>query len=198
MMAPCRICLPPSPRSTCCKSGCAHDAGLTLETTQRLQKRLPRVLGPPAQSSLTEIAISSARFGAKFRPPPVTGRGRRADHSARGVDGRHSRPGGGKTALPTVPLPIKIAVYWVLQEALFNVQHRRSIVTDVRLGMQDGSLCLTTDEGAGFFDALAAPAAENEEKAGHHIGLRGMRYRAHKMVGGALRFIVLEKAHASR
>jgi len=161
-----------------------HDAGLALEDYTELQKRLPRVSGL-LESSLTEIR----NFIGTFRPPEFARRQLQA--VVEGLIIQHEELTGGtvdlevETALPMVPLPIKIAVYRILQEALFNA-HKHAGVSrhDVRLGMEMGSLCLTVaDQGAGF-DAQAALSAENEERAGHHIGLRGMRDRV-KMVGGA-------------
>ncbi len=162
-----------------------HGNSLTEEDSIELQKRLPRVSGL-LENSLTEIR----NFIGTFRPPEFARRQLQA--VVEGLIIQHEELTGSmvdlqvETALPMVPLPIKIAVYRILQEALFNA-HKHAGVSrhDVRLGMEDGSLCLlVADQGAGF-DTQAALAAESDEKAGHHIGLRGMRDRV-KMAGGTL------------
>lgn len=160
-----------------------HGSGLTLEDHAELQKRLPRVSGL-LESSLTEIR----NFIGTFRPPEFARR--RLPAVVEGLIIQHEELTGStvdlevEDSLPMVPLPIKIAVYRILQEALFNAHKHAGVSRHfVRLSMDNGSLCLTvTDLGAGF-DAQAALAAEAEEKAGHHIGLRGMRDRV-KMAGG--------------
>ena len=87
--------------------------------------------------------------------------------------------------LPQVPLVIKIALFRILQEALSNIRrHAGSPEATVRLGKQDGSLCVEIeDRGKGFSPPpLVGPQATEKPI---HIGLRGMRERA-VTVNGAL------------
>jgi signal transduction histidine kinase len=88
--------------------------------------------------------------------------------------------------IPTVSLPVKIALYRVLQEALANgYRHAGVDSQEVYLSSQDGWVILeVTDDGIGFTPPpLEGPGATEREE---HIGLRGMRERVH-LVGGQLR-----------
>jgi len=88
--------------------------------------------------------------------------------------------------LPHVGLPVKIALYRVLQEALANAfRHAGVDHQEVRLRHVNGWLELEVhDHGKGFSPPqLEGPEATEREE---HIGLRGMRERAH-LVGGTLR-----------
>lgn len=82
-----------------------------------------------------------------------------------------------------VSLPVKIALYRILQEALSNA-HRHAGVPhqEVRLWGEDEWICLTvSDQGRGFEPPpLEGPLATEREE---HIGLRGMRDRV-SLVGG--------------
>ncbi len=161
-----------------------HSASLTAADATELQKRLPRV-SLLLESSLTEIR----NFIGTFRPPEFARR--RLPAVVEGLIIQHEELTGStvdldvEEPLPMVPLPIKIAVYRILQEALFNAHKHAGVNRHfVRLHMDKGCLCLTVaDQGTGF-DAQATLAAETENRTGHHIGLRGMRDRV-KMVGGA-------------
>jgi signal transduction histidine kinase len=91
-------------------------------------------------------------------------------------------------AIPAVSLPVKIALYRVLQEALANgFRHAGVDRHEVRLSEQDGWVVLeVTDHGRGFVPPpLDGPSATEREE---HIGLRGMRDRMH-LVGGQLRVV---------
>src|SRR5262245_24480122 len=91
-------------------------------------------------------------------------------------------------ALPPVSLPVKIALYRVLQEALANGYRHAGVDTqEVYLTSQDGWVVLEVcDDGIGFTPPpLEGPGATEREE---HIGLRGMRERVH-LVGGQLRVI---------
>ena len=87
--------------------------------------------------------------------------------------------------LPTVSLPVKIALYRLLQEALSNVyRHAEVKKVKVRLSQQAGRIRLeVVDTGRGFNPPpLVGPEATEREE---HIGLRGMRERA-ALAGGTL------------
>ncbi len=85
--------------------------------------------------------------------------------------------------VPAVSLPVKIALYRILQEALSN-SYRHAQVNEqrVRLWVEDDALCLeVSDRGVGFNPPpLSGPGATERVE---HIGLRGMRERV-ALVGG--------------
>jgi signal transduction histidine kinase len=90
--------------------------------------------------------------------------------------------------IPPVSLPVKIALYRVLQEALSNAYRHAGVDSqDVFLSSQDGWVILEIcDDGIGFTPPpLEGPDATQREE---HIGLRGMRERVH-LVGGQLRLL---------
>ena len=87
--------------------------------------------------------------------------------------------------LPKVSLPVKIALYRLLQEALSNVYRHADVKrVKVRLSAQAGHVRLeVVDAGRGFNPPpLVGPEATEREE---HIGLRGMRERA-ALAGGTL------------
>ena len=80
--------------------------------------------------------------------------------------------------LPEVPLPVKIALYRILQEALSNIQRHAGVnAAAVRVWAEEDRLCLeVSDQGRGFQPPpLSGPQATERHE---HIGLRGMRERA--------------------
>lgn len=85
--------------------------------------------------------------------------------------------------IPTVSLPVKIAVYRILQEALSNA-YRHGGVNRARVGLSvnAGRVRLeVADDGRGFIPPpLVGPEATERVE---HIGLRGMRERV-SLVGG--------------
>ena len=90
--------------------------------------------------------------------------------------------------LPPVSLPVKIALYRVLQESLSNAYRHAAVDRhEVVVGSHDGWVLLEVcDHGRGFEPPpLEGPGATEREE---HIGLRGMRERMH-LVGGQLRVI---------
>jgi signal transduction histidine kinase len=90
--------------------------------------------------------------------------------------------------IPPVSLPVKIALYRVLQEALSNgYRHAGVDSQEVYLSGQDGWVLLEVcDDGIGFTPPpLEGPGATEREE---HIGLRGMRERVH-LVGGQLKIV---------
>jgi len=82
-----------------------------------------------------------------------------------------------------IVLPVKIALYRIVQEALSNA-HRHGGTSEqwVRLWMENDYVCLQVrDNGKGFEPPpLEGPQATEREE---HIGLRGMRDRV-KLLGG--------------
>jgi signal transduction histidine kinase len=90
--------------------------------------------------------------------------------------------------IPLVSLPVKIALYRVLQEALSNAYRHAGVDSqEVYLSGQDGWVLLEVcDDGIGFMPPpLEGPSATEREE---HIGLRGMRERVH-LVGGQLKIV---------
>ncbi len=90
-----------------------------------------------------------------------------------------------QTSLPVIPLPIKIALCRILQEALSNVHRHAGVnAAELRLWMAKDRIGLEVkDQGRGFEPPpLDGPAATERHE---HIGLRGMRERA-ALVNGRL------------
>jgi signal transduction histidine kinase len=96
----------------------------------------------------------------------------------------HKRRGGAPTELHLenlpleAPLPIKIALFRSLQEALSNAtRHGRGAAVSAWVSTEDGRLCLTvSDRGPGFIP--------EEVPTNGHLGLAGMRERA-ELLGGS-------------
>ncbi|KPV53025.1 histidine kinase [Kouleothrix aurantiaca] len=91
-------------------------------------------------------------------------------------------------AIPPVSMPVKIALYRVMQEGLSNAYRHANVDRHaVRVSSHDGWVELeVADQGRGFEPPpLEGPGATEREE---HIGLRGMRERMH-LVGGQLRVI---------
>ena len=140
--------------------------------------------------SLLELSLTDIRnlLGA-FRAPEFTERG--LAEIVEDLTVQHETFTGGvatleiKEPLPNVPLPVKIALYRIIQEALSNVHRHAGVnaaTVDVWAG--EGRLCLqVTDQGRGFQPPLlqGPEATERHE----HMGLRGMRERA-ALVNGEL------------
>jgi signal transduction histidine kinase len=85
--------------------------------------------------------------------------------------------------IPRVSLPVKIALYRILQEALANTyRHARVKRARVGLSAEGGRVRLeVVDQGRGFRPPpLVGPEATERVE---HIGLRGMRERV-ALVGG--------------
>jgi signal transduction histidine kinase len=85
--------------------------------------------------------------------------------------------------LPNISVPVKIALYRILQEALSNAyRHAGTDRQYVRLYCQDQGICMeVTDEGAGFDVARLFDQTEAEHRL--HIGLRGMKNRVDLLSG---------------
>lgn len=90
--------------------------------------------------------------------------------------------------IPPVSMPVKIALYRVLQESLSNAYRHAGVDRHaVRLsGVGSWVTLEVADQGRGFEPPpLEGPGATEREE---HIGLRGMRERMH-LVGGNLQLI---------
>jgi len=85
--------------------------------------------------------------------------------------------------LTSVPVPVKIALYRILQEALSNAsRHAGTDHQYVRLSSQSNVICMEVrDKGAGFEPAHILEQPETEKPL--HIGLRGMQNRV-ALLGG--------------
>jgi signal transduction histidine kinase len=129
------------------------------------------------ESSLREIKF----FVGTFRPPEFLKR-----PFASIVEGlviQHEEWSGHTVELTVEPLPdeialpVKIALYRLLQEALSNsYRHSGADRQWVRLWSEDGIICLEVyDRGRGFEPPPLEGPAGTEHEA--HIGLRGMRDR---------------------
>lgn len=84
-----------------------------------------------------------------------------------------------------VPLPVKIALYRITQEALSNVYRHAGVrEAQVYMGWQHGRLKLQVrDAGCGFVPPPLT--GQHATERSEHIGLRGMRERA-ELVNGEL------------
>lgn len=85
----------------------------------------------------------------------------------------------------SIPLPVKIAVCRILQEALSNIRRHAGVDNaSVELMMERKTIILeVSDKGRGFEPPpLNGPKATEKQE---HIGLRGMRERA-ELVGGKI------------
>ena len=137
-----------------------------------------------------ERALSEIRsFMGAFRPPEFERRGIGA--ILEGLVVQHESLTGStvdfkvESELPTVPLPVKISLYRILQEALANAtRHARVRRHSVRVWASDGEIALEVkDDGKGF-DVARVLANESEIGVmGGHFGLRGMRDRVEIMNG---------------
>ena len=135
------------------------------------------------ETSLSEIKTSIGTF----RPPEFARR--RLLSVIEGLIIQHEEFTGcrvdfeSKGDIPEVSLPVKIAVYRILQEALSNVSRHAGVqIVMVRLTARDGRVKLDViDQGQGFTPPpLVGPEATERAE---HIGLRGMRERV-ALVGG--------------
>lgn len=151
-------------------------------TPADLPLRLAQV-GMLLESSLYEIKF----FMGAFRPPEF--RRRSLSSIVEGLVIQHEEWTGNTVELTTaelpeqIALPIKIAIYRIVQEALSN-SYRHAGVEEVHVGLwyDEAKICLEVyDEGRGF-DLTALPTAKEGERE-EHIGLRGMRDRV-AILGG--------------
>ncbi|HBY99434.1 MAG: sensor histidine kinase [Ardenticatenaceae bacterium] len=140
-------------------------------------------IGALLENSLREIK----HFLGTFRPPEFHRRDLLS--IVEGLVIQHEEWTGDTVTLeigevPTdVALPVKIALYRILQEALSNAHRHAGVPNqEVRLWSEGEWICLTVDDhGRGFEPPpLEGPLATEREE---HIGLRGMRDRV-SLVGG--------------
>jgi len=150
------------------------------KTLQMLLDRIANLV----ESSLWEIKT----FLGTFRPPEFQ---RRSLLSAlKGLIIQHEELTGNRVdlevhgELPVVALPVKIALYRILQEALSNSYRHAGVDRhSVRLWTENNYIYLEVmDEGVGFIPPpLTGPEATEQAE---HIGLRGMRERV-ALLGGS-------------
>lgn len=147
-----------------------------------LSPRLAQV-GMLLESSLYEIKF----FMGAFRPPEF--RRRSLVSLVEGLVIQHEEWTGNLVELETqalpeeISLPVKIALYRIVQEALSN-SYRHAGVEQYRVGLwpEDGYICLEVrDDGRGFDPPNLDQSVVDEHEA--HIGLRGMRDRV-AILGG--------------
>jgi signal transduction histidine kinase len=160
-------------------------ADLPAEQRGELEMVLDRL------SSLVESALHEIRATlSTFRPAEFQRRS--LESVLQGLTFQHEVLTGNQVDLyiagpiPPVALPVKIALYRVLQEALANSYRHSGVDTqEVYLTEEGGWIILeVTDDGIGFTPPpLDGPGATEREE---HIGLRGMRDRMH-LVGGQLK-----------
>ncbi|MCB0156634.1 MAG: sensor histidine kinase [Caldilineaceae bacterium] len=154
----------------------------TLSPKSDLAPRLAQV-GMLLESSLYEIKF----FLGTFRPPEF--RTRALVSIVQGLIIQHEEWTGTTITLETedipehITLPVKIALYRILQEALANGYRHSGVERQtVRLWRDDGRICLdVSDTGRGFVppDLTAGDDGDYVD----HIGLRGMRDRV-ALLGG--------------
>lgn len=135
------------------------------------------------ESSLYEIKF----FLGTFDPPKFQNRSLRS--LVEGLIIQHEEQTGSTVefivehAPEAVALPVKIAVYRIVQEALSNAYHHAGVDRQVvRLGGDDDTVSVEViDEGKGFDPPpLEGPTATEQKE---HIGLRGMRDRVQLLEG---------------
>lgn len=144
-----------------------------------------------ALSNISELLATALReikyFLGTFRPPEFHRRDLLS--IVEGLVLQHEEWTGDTVTLeaeptpPNVALPVKIALYRIVQEALSN-SHRHAGVREqrVRLWSEDETICLeVSDQGSGFEPPLMEGPGGTERE--EHIGLRGMRERV-SLVGG--------------
>ena len=83
--------------------------------------------------------------------------------------------------VPRLPASVELAVYRVVQEALFNVRkHSQATTVQIQLGLHDGTFrAAIKDDGIGF------EMDDSRRSEDGHLGLAGMEERA-RMLGGTL------------
>lgn len=152
-------------------------------TGQRIQRHRLEQAAQLLEQALAEIRT----FIGAFRPPEFEQRPLLA--MVHGLILQHEILTGHEVSLeiegslPSPPLPIKIALYRLLQEALNNAARYAGVSRyTVRLRGEPGGLWLEVrDEGQGFNPHVFL--AEDSVEAARHFGLRGMRDRA-QLLGG--------------
>lgn len=181
----------------------SHLALLQARLAERGDAALLHDLGPMIErmnglmeSALQEIRATLSGFRlAEFQLRPL-------GSVLRGLAMQHETLTGNHVALeiegelPPVELPVKIALYRVLQEALSNgYRHAGVDRHEVHARARNGWVELeVVDHGRGFDPPpLEGPGATERQE---HIGLRGMRERVH-LVGGQLQ-VLSRPGHGTR
>lgn len=158
-----------------------------------VQRRLDRHSEPLAEElqrigrsiGLLEHALNEVRtFMGAFRPPEFERRD--LVSVLEGLLIQHEELTGNTARLtiegelPCVPLPVKIGLYRILQEALSNaVRHGGAVSHEVLLAGDGRAVRLRVGDAGRGFDV----AAVLRGRPGQHIGLEGMRERV-SMLGG--------------
>ena len=153
--------------------------GPDCEGTSRSLTKIAGLL----ESSLSEIK----NFIGTFRPPEFQKRD--LVSMFKGLLIQHENLTGSRIEmevnepLPTVSVPVKIALYRILQEALSNAsRHAGTDHHDVRLYSENNGICMeVADHGAGFDVARVSDQSVTQGRL--HIGLRGMQKRV-ELIGG--------------
>lgn len=159
----------------------SRDEAIANEEYQLTFNRVSRLL----EASLAEIR----QFLGTFRPPDFASQS--LVEMLHGLFMHHELTTGvvidfrvsGSQVVPRLPLPSKITLYRICQEALSNAyRHAKAQRQQVLLHSSPGQICLTVeDDGIGFEPPpLRGPQATEREE---HIGLRGMRDRV-DLIGG--------------
>lgn len=159
-----------------------------------VQRRLERRGEPEAEElqrigrsiGLLEHALNEVRtFMGAFRPPEFERRD--LVSVLEGLLIQHEELTGNPVSLnidgvlPFVPLPVKIGLYRILQEALSNaVRHGGAASHQVLLAGDGASVRMQVGDAGRGFDV----AAVLRGPPGEHIGLEGMRERV-SMLGGS-------------
>ncbi len=164
-----------------------HQATLSPEQYADLLPTVNRV------ASLVEDSLHEIKaFLGTFRPPEFQQRSLAS--LLEGLILQHEERTGHTVYLTVeqlpsrVPLPLKIALYRLLQEALSNAfRHSGTQEQWARLWNEEDYICLEyRDNGTGFEPPLLDGASGTERE--EHIGLRGMRDRV-KLVGGTFQLV---------
>lgn len=139
-------------------------------------------------SDMIETSLYEIRsFMGTFRPPEFHSRSLLS--IIQGLVIQHEEWSGSTVELsvdaipPQISLPVKIAIYRILQEALSNAYRHAGVKHHwVHLWNEGNMICMTViDKGKGFEPPpLDGPLATEREE---HIGLRGMRDRV-ALLGG--------------
>ena len=170
-----------------------HDGG-SEQTRHALRERVKRVVAL-LEGSLGEIR----NFISTFRPPEFEKRDLLS--VVEGLIIQHEELTGNPVSLevsgllPPVSLPVKIALYRILQEALSNAYRHAGVNHHhVTLSCTDAEICMeVSDEGVGF-DLVAM--AKQTSSEGQHIGIRGMEERVN-LLGGEFQ-IKSQPGHGTR
>ena len=168
-----RSCSSSPPTWRCCKAGWPICRPVSAAKLEPVLDRLSNLV----ESALQEIRATLSTFR------PAEFQRRSIESVLQGLTFQHEVLTGNQVDLyiagpiPPVALPVKIALYRVLQEALANSYRHSGVDTqEVYLTEEDGWIILEIiDDGIGFTPPpLDGPGATEREE---HIGLRGMRDR---------------------